>query len=107
MHDVNGVLELLLPDGSNVPWGVHYSYGEKLLVREEYKRAYNEIIKNTNLKMAYLSGTHGIGKTMFLVWLIYKLVSSRAEGSPILISQIYNPYRSIELTYTTYFCLFL
>ena len=83
MHDENGVLELILPDGSNVPWGVAYSNTEKLLVREEYKRLYNEIKDRPNLKMAHLTGTSGIGKTIFLFWLIYKLVSSRAKGSPI------------------------
>ena len=84
VHDENGFLVLSSPDGTAVPWGVQYSYTQKLLVREEYQRVFNNIMNRMPLlKSASLSGTKGIGKTIFLFWLIYKLVSSRASGSPI------------------------
>jgi hypothetical protein len=80
----DGFLVLSSPDGTKVAWGAQYSSAEKLLVREEYKRIYGKIEeKFFHLKLAHLCGTKGIGKTMFLFWLIYKLVSSRARGSPI------------------------
>jgi hypothetical protein len=80
----NGFLVLSSPDGTKVAWGAQYSYTENLLVREEYHRIYGKIEeKSSYLKLAYLCGTKGIGKTMFLFWLIYKLVSSRAIGTPI------------------------
>jgi hypothetical protein len=75
--------QFLVLDGSNVAWGAHYSSTKKLLEREEYFRVFDAMKLNPHLKLAYLSGTKGIGKTIFLFWLIYKLVSTRETDLPI------------------------
>jgi hypothetical protein len=75
--------QFLVLDGSNVAWGANYSSTKKLLEREEYICAYNEIKANPQIQLAYVSGTPGIGKTLFLFWLIYKLVSTRDTASPV------------------------
>lgn len=83
MKEDNGFLVLSSPANTVVAWGANYSNTEKLLVREEYKRIYNLLKERSKLKMVHLSGTKGIGKSMFLFWLIYQLVSSRPIGSSI------------------------
>ena len=84
---MNGFLQLKFPDGTIVPWGADYSFTSKLLVLKEYERIFREITSIPNLLKAYLSGTKGIGKTIFLFWLIYKLVD-HAHKSQLRIPSI-------------------
>ncbi len=81
-EEENGFLLLHNPDGTAAAWGAHYSYADKVFVRAEYDRTYNELMKNTKGKIS-LCGTKGIGKTIFMYWLIFKLVALRPTGSPI------------------------
>lgn len=55
-------------------WGRVDSNTEALLVREEYVRIRDRLKSNPTLKFALLSGTKGIGKTLFIYYLIYDLV---------------------------------
>jgi hypothetical protein len=65
-------------------WGPSFSFST-LVERDEYVRCWN-IIRRGGLKFVLLRGTKGIGKSVFIYWLIYKLVQAARASADMLSS---------------------
>jgi hypothetical protein len=64
-------------------WGPSFAFSQ-LVQRAEYVRCWEDIRKMPDLKFILLRGTKGIGKSVFIYWLIYKLVNEAlGTGSAI------------------------
>jgi hypothetical protein len=64
-------------------WGPSFAFSQ-LVERAEYVRCWEDIRKMPDLKFVLLRGTKGIGKSVFIYWLIYKLVNEAlGRGSTI------------------------
>eukprot|EP00598_Pedospumella_elongata_P010675 CAMPEP_0185015984 /NCGR_PEP_ID=MMETSP1098-20130426/100118_1 /TAXON_ID=89044 /ORGANISM="Spumella elongata, Strain CCAP 955/1" /LENGTH=645 /DNA_ID=CAMNT_0027545133 /DNA_START=39 /DNA_END=1976 /DNA_ORIENTATION=- len=59
-------------------WGPSHKFAV-LVERDEYVRCWN-IIRSKKLEYILLRGTKGIGKSVFIYWLIYKLVQAARDS---------------------------
>lgn len=68
-------------------FGTSYSNSSYLLLRDEYIRIWNKLHEPTNIKSIVVEGTKGIGKTLFMSWLVYHIVEEekKLHGSSSMI----------------------
>jgi hypothetical protein len=82
---------------ASATWGPSHTFSI-LVERDEYQRCW-DLIRSRELKYILLRGTKGIGKSVFIYWLIYKLVQdakTSASADP-LSSQAAEPSATVDL----------
>ena len=87
----NSILCTLLQLGSGATWGPLGLFPNTIVERAEYKRVWNSILSSArgpHPPRFLVRGTQGIGKSVFIYWLIYKLITftreayTKTEASP-------------------------
>lgn len=88
-------------ENSPIPyWGLPESMTDALLVRNEYKRIRDRIKSNSFFKFILVRGTKGIGKSLFIYYLIYDLVVEALSQGTLIPSflLVYDDKRRYILT---------